>query len=377
MFNKKFLVLLLITLLLIPGIFSFEAKAGASVNVPSDRIVDEDFYVSGGEITVNGEVNGDLVVAGGNIELNGVTMEDSIVAGGNIRVSGSTGDDLRVAGGNIRVEGTVGDDVFIAGGQIAVSSETEVGGNLIITGGNVETEAEVQENVSISAGSVKLGGKITGDVVINAGEIEILPNTEIEGDLNCTSSNEIEIPESAVIEGEFRQKVNRGFLGLLRQRPGLRGRIFANLRRYVIAFFVGALLILILERPMRVVSQRIIDYPLASILVGVLFLVLVPIAIIFLIITLIGIPVAIILLLLYLIAIYLSKILVSLAIGERLFGKSKNRVGVIFAFALGLLIWVILRSIPVIGFIWGTLTVLLGFGSFFTGFRRGKKKKGI
>ncbi|MBD3156012.1 MAG: hypothetical protein GF368_05165 [Candidatus Aenigmarchaeota archaeon] len=377
MSRNKFLLIFLISLFLIPGIFSFELKTGGEIYVPSDRVVDDDFYVSGGEIIIEAEVDGDLVVAGGDIELKGKTMEDSTIAGGNIRISGSTGDDLRIAGGNIRIEGDVGDDVFAVGGQINVTQDTKVGGNLIISGGTIITKAEVGENVSINGGRVQLGGLISGDVNINAGEIEILPNTIIKGNLNCTSSNEVEIPESTEVRGEFTQEASRRFLRLPRERRGLRGRVISNLRKYLVAFFIGVILILVLEKPIKSVSQRIVEYPLASILFGLLFIILIPIASALLLVTIIGIPFAIILFLLYLMALYLSKILVSLAIGEGIIGKSKNKLGLILAFGLGLLIWVILRSIPVIRFLIGLLTVLFGFGAFFTGFRRKKKKKGI
>ena len=100
----KSLVILLI-LCLLPGILALEFKADSDVNIPADRIIDDDFYVAGGKVLVEGAVEGDLVVAGGNIELKGIVEQDLIVAGGDIQISGMISDDARIAGGNIQMDG--------------------------------------------------------------------------------------------------------------------------------------------------------------------------------------------------------------------------------------------------------------------------------
>ncbi len=370
------LLILLFTLTLIPSILAFELKVGGDVYIPSDTTIDDDFYVTGGKIIHGGTVNGDLVAAGGDIDLSGKTTEDLIVVGGNIEISGIIGDDLRAAGGKIELDGYVQDDVFIAGGQIVLSSDSKIEGNLIITGGQVRTESIVKENVSISAGRVKLGGKISGDVTVNGGTVKILPNTVIEGNLNCTSSKEIEIPASATIEGEFNQRVVRRFFRFPREFK-LRSKIVSSMRKYFMPLFVGIVLILLLEKTLLDISQRIIDRPLTSFVLGFLFLIFTPIMCIFLIITIIGIPVGIILFFFYLITLYLSKIFVSVVIGEKILGKSKKKFGLIVKFAFGLLVWLTLRLLPLIGFLWDIMTILFGSGAVISVFRKRNRKKGI
>ena len=79
--------------------------------------------------------------------------------------------------------------------------------------------------------------------------------------------------------------------------------------------------------------------------------------------TVIGIPLGIIIMLSYLIYIYLTKIFVSLFIGRgflKFFGSSPKSG---WTLLVGLIIYVILTSIPFIGWILNIIFVFIGFGA--------------
>jgi hypothetical protein len=377
-FKIKYLTILLITLSLLPGILSFEARAGTNVDIPSDTIIYEDFYISGGQIQIAGDITGDLVVAGGRIDIKGEVGEDAIIAGGEINFSGSIRDDARIAGGRISIDGWVDDDVFIAGGEVDISENALIDGDLVISAGRTDSEADVQGDVRINSGQVKFGGNIGGDVEINGRNIEILPNTVIGGNLNCTTSSDLEIGDNVQIDGEFTQTKVRRLPRLPSiQSPSLRSRFLTGLRRYLVAFGIGIILIVLFEESMRGISEKMIEYPWKVFLLGLLFVFVTPIVGIFLFITIIGIPFSLMLLILYVIISFLARIFVSLAIGVRILGKAKNKSSLILGLAIGLLFWVFLRMVPVVGLFVGFFTFIFGSGVLLSGSNGRKRKKGI
>ena len=116
--------LVLTLLLLFSGTaLAAEITGGEAYVLPRGQVINDDWVVSGGEVIIDGTVEGDLVVAGGYVEVNGVVMGDLLAAGGAVVVAGAVQDDVRVAGGGVILSGSVGDDLFAAAGGTAVPGQ--------------------------------------------------------------------------------------------------------------------------------------------------------------------------------------------------------------------------------------------------------------
>lgn len=366
----KFFFTALFILLMVPAMLAFETMSGDEVRISSSKEINDDFFVSGGDLLITPTIDGDLVVAGGVIEIGGKVSEDALIAGGSIEILGKVEDDVRVAGGDIKVGGYVGDDLIIAGGNVIISEEAEIGGDLVVFGGNVESRGNIDGKAVINAGNVKLGGTILGDVEINAGEIEILPGTVIEGGLNTTSESDVKIRDDVEIKGET------NYVKIEKKKDPIESKVTSGVWKYLTALLVGSIMILLFEKPMMVFSNKITESFLRSTLVGLLFLFLTPIVAILLFITIIGIPLSLLLIVFYIILIYFSKIFVSMRIGGAILETRKKTKGyLILTFALGLLIWTILRMIPIVGFFVGLITILVGSGAFLISFRNKRKRR--
>jgi hypothetical protein len=89
-------------LILIAGAaWAAEIASGDTYHLPAGQTIDNDLYVTAGEIIIDGVVNGDLVAMGGYIEINGEVTEDLLAAGGGIVINGVVGDDVRAAGNGV------------------------------------------------------------------------------------------------------------------------------------------------------------------------------------------------------------------------------------------------------------------------------------
>src|SRR5215211_7623373 len=88
-----------------PGSPQDKFRNGPEIYVPAGETIPHDLYLAGGQVRVDGRVEGDLVVAGGQIELNGPVLGDLTVAGGRVTIAGPVEGDLRVAAGNVVLSG--------------------------------------------------------------------------------------------------------------------------------------------------------------------------------------------------------------------------------------------------------------------------------
>ena len=166
-----------------------------------------DYFGAGGSLNLTDPVAGDAFLAGGHVATAGEVKGDLIAAGGEVSIGGSVGDDLYVAGGEVQVDAIVAGNARVAGGDVALGPATTIAGGLSLTGGRIRFEGNANDYLQASGASVLIDGVVQGDAEVNAEEVEIGPNTRIDGKLVVRSAREPELPEGAQIAGgiEFHQ----------------------------------------------------------------------------------------------------------------------------------------------------------------------------
>lgn len=217
-FNRmRWALLIPMILILVTGgtALAAEFAGGDEYRLPAGERIDDDLYVSAGEIYIEGEVTGDLYAAGGYIEVSGVVGGDIVAAGGGLVVSGQVGDDVRLAGGGIDIRGTIGDDLIVAGGGgqgvafpmqmgsrtvrqgVRIDSSANVGGDGMIVGGEALLDGRVAGDLFVGAGVFELRGEVLGDAEIRTSQMQISEGGRIGGTLTYTSDQEGDVPAGA------------------------------------------------------------------------------------------------------------------------------------------------------------------------------------
>jgi cytoskeletal protein CcmA (bactofilin family) len=212
---------------LAPTAWAAELRGGGDLfRLPAGEVINDDLYVGAGEIFIDGTVEGDLVAAGGYIEVNGEVTGDVILAGGGLVINGRVGDDARLAGGGITVAGSIGDDLFIAGGGpgwpgipafpmrigertiaqgVRVASSATINGDVYVVGGQGMLDGTIDGDLFAGMGAVTLGGTVGGDARLDAGRVEVQPNSQVAGVLRYDSDDPTTIPQgvaATIIENE-------------------------------------------------------------------------------------------------------------------------------------------------------------------------------
>jgi cytoskeletal protein CcmA (bactofilin family) len=411
---RKLLALVILTLLLAglvaaSPVGALETRSGDEVVIGPDEVVEDDLYVTANEVVVDGTIRGDLIAFGGSIAVDGTVEGDLIGAAQAVEIGGTVEDDVRIAGQTLLLDegAEVEDDLIAAGFSLENAPDSAVGGTLMYAGYQALLQGTVGEDVNAAANGLELGGEVGANVdadvdgedggpppflfapqadlpTVDSG-LTLTDSATVGGNLTYESSTEAQIDPQAQIEGEV----------VGEERPAeaeqdaytFADAVFDNLRSFVALLLVGLILIWIAPNWIRRRAGTVLDRPLASLGWGVLGLVAflalgvaillatLVLAVVLGLLTLGGLVALIVVLgllaevvlvlALWIFTNYLAQIVVSF-LGGLLFveavrpGRGSGRV---LPLVVGLILYVILRAVPVLGPLVGLAVVLLGLGA--------------
>lgn len=349
---------------------AFDGRTGDAVTVAQGEVVNDDLYLAGGSIIIDGTVNGDVFAAGREITING-DINGSVTIGGQfVTINGSVRDSVRLAGMNIVVSGDIGGDAVIFGQMTAIKSGSSIGGDLVVGASSVDINGAVSGRVLGGANNIVITNIVGEDVAVETESLTVASTADIKGNLSYTSKNKAAIQEGARIEGTTTQTLPEIKEP---QKTGPAAEIPGKIIGFLMTFITGLVIIFLATRRITDMSEALIKHPWYCLGWGAFLLCVTPLAIIILLITVVGIPIALILTALYAIAIYLSIIPVSLCIGRLIIGRARteNRRGLLLgALAVGLVILILLKLIPIVGIIVGFACALFGLGTIIVAFTK-------
>ena len=335
-------------------------------SLPAGEVIHHDYFAYGESVEISGTVNGDVYAAGGQILVDGTITGDLLAAGGKIFISGNILQDARIAGGQVTIGGNIGKNLTIAAGQVELTHTGRIQRNMVVGGGNVHIAGEVGGDVWLGAGSVTVSNNIGGNATLTAGGIRLTSQAEVGGDLKYWSKKTPSVDDQAKISGsvikrEFPQADLPSVKNLLAIGVGL--KILGSLASFLSTLALGLLLLHFFPAfSQRVVSQLTIR-PLASVGLGFLVLIGMPLLVGILGITLLGMPLAIFLVGVFLIYAYLARIFVILWAGQAIFERFGKGDREKWAFTSGLMLYSLLTFIPFFGGFITFLVILFGLGT--------------
>ena len=370
-----FLLTLILALAIgcMPGAGS-KFQSGPNITIAADAPVDDDLYLAGGNINVQGRVDGDVTIAGGQITLGDEVTGDATVAGGQIRIGGPVGDDLRVAGGDIAILSDVTDDVIAAGGSVELGPESAVGGDVVTGAGRSVVRGTVQGDLTAGSGEVVISGTVRGNVDLQAEQVMLEPTARIEGDLSYVSPNEATLHNGAQVLGSTtRQAPRMSIMGVEVEDNSFNRAVAAvvgQVQWFLGTLAVGLLLLLVLPTTFRSVQETLKSSPWSSLAMGIGVLV-VPIAIAILgVIAIViggiaGTPVAVVPLATYIVLLALATPVVALFIGRFLLNRAASpEPAAWLSLVLGSIILALIGLVPFLNILVGVLTIIFGFGAW-------------
>ena len=307
------------------------------------------YFTSGSSVTISDTINGDVYAAGGTVIVDGTINGDLLVAGGTVDIKGQVTQDVRAAGGNVTISGRVGGNVTVGTGDFVLASTGSVGRSLVA-----------------GAGTMQLQGPINGNVYAGVGTLTLKPGSRINGNLFYSSGRKATIAPEAQINGQIKYTPTK----MKQQLPEQRVQQFATGAAVIgklinlIALFIIGLLIMY---AFPTFTQRVVDTvgksPGKSIGIGLLIFFFTPLLAFLIMIMFVGIPLALIMLFWYAAALYITKLFVIIFLGEWAMQYGTKQKSTILVLITGLIVYLLLTFIPVVGWFIGFVAMVWGLGA--------------
>jgi hypothetical protein len=177
--NTKWLLAISMVLLLVLGaggtVSAAEFPKGGSI--PAGEVIDDDVFISGEYVVIDGTVNGMLFASGSKVTLNGTVVGDVVLVGDTILVSDSAVIDgnLIIAGADLTVNGQVTGSVFGGSTAMDIGASALVGRNMYYGGFSLSTikGSRVSKDLFVAVYQAILFGAIDRDLTFAGAAVEL------------------------------------------------------------------------------------------------------------------------------------------------------------------------------------------------------------
>ncbi len=356
------MIAFIVALIGAPAAFAADFRTDTSISIGDDEVINDDLYLFGATITVNGIVNGDLFATGNSLTVNGVVNGNVFLVGQEVTVNGAVSRGARITANNATIAGSIGEDLLLLGNSASIHGGASIGRDLIATVSSLTLDGMVQRRFAGNAQTVTLNGSVGSNIDIGVGDLTITEDASIGGDLTYRSDKMAEIAGGADIGGD----VNHEMAAEADIETGFSiGSFVPSIIGLIMTAVYGTALLLVFPRLTVAASNQLLENTIMSIGMGIVFLIVVPIVSVLVMITVIGIPLGLIALLLYGIALFSAQVFVGMTLGRLILSfvaDGKRRLIQFLGLLLGLLILFGVSFIPYVG-PWAPLVVvILGLG---------------
>ena len=357
------IIAFLLTLLGATVTHAADFRTDTSVTIGEGEVIDDDLYLLGTTLVINGTVNGDVFAAGTTIEINGTVNGNVSLAGTDVTINGTVSQGARIAANSVTIAGTIAGDALLLSNTADLISGGVVGRDLILTVATATVDGTVERRVAGVADKVTHNGSVGTEFDMSVSNLIISDGASIGGDLTYRSENEAEIAGGAEIGGETMHEMTAEATDI---DVGFSfDSIVVGIVGLIMTAVYGTVFLLVFPRLAITASNQLLENPLMSIGMGIVFLIVVPIVSILVMITVVGIPLGFIALILYGIALFSAQVFVGMTIGRLILSfiaDGNRRLIQFFGLLIGLLILYGISFIPYVG-PWAPLVVIiLGLG---------------
>lgn len=375
MLRKAFLgifTVLLTMMLLAPGALAVDVREGSRMTIGSGETIEDDILFSGVSAIIDGTVKGDVFVFADNVVINGTIEGNLVVISSTLDVKGRVTGSTLAGSEDLLVTGKVDRNLVTAGGTLRIDQSATVGHNWIAFGEILRTDGRIDRGILAAADSLTIDGLVARDVKAYIDDLNIGSNAQVAGSVEYHSERQASVASGARTGELIFRPEKYEFNWESNTWTGVGLAIGFG------GFLAVGLILLSLFPQLRLDFYRsVAEKPWQTPLVGLLILLVTPIAAILVMITLVGLPLGLLSLLLYPLAIYFGQVLLSWTVG-RLVADRWTWLGTqhwVVIFLAGALITTIM--VEALGFAAGFIAVIYGLGGLYFAYIRSRNPNGV
>ena len=291
--------------------------------VKQSEAVSGSFFGAGGTVHVSNEIDGDVYVAGQSVTITGDVKGDVLAAGQNVTISGTIDGSVRVFAQSVTVTGEVKGSLSVATQALVVGKSAIIERDASFAGQVATIEGQIGRDINAAVESLHISGSVGRDIIY-------------------MSEKELERSSGSVVSGSIEQ--------IAPPKESKHDDSVAAMIWSKLFFASYVLFAVVIGKPK----------PWKAMFAGFVVAAAVPVAVVILLTTLVGAPVAIALLLAYLTLIAIGVVFTSCYLGGLIL---RDKTNLIFRSFVGALVYVVLLSIPLLGFFVAMLGSFIGTGA--------------
>jgi len=151
-----------------------EFRGGDHVVIAADEVIDDDLFVSGNKIEINGTVTGDLFATGSEVTVDGQVGGSAFISGFSMSVAGKIEGSLYSGAYSLTVErgADIGRNLYFGGFSLTVEEGSSVGRSVYTGTYQTVIDGDVEGDVNASTSALVIGGSVGGDVTGEVSEAD-------------------------------------------------------------------------------------------------------------------------------------------------------------------------------------------------------------
>lgn len=169
------ILLLILTLAFIaPSVQAATPRTGETVTIAAGETVDDDVYLFGNTIVIDGTVTGDAVAVGQRVIVNGVVEGNLEAAGASVSVNGQVGRNVRAGAYSVDIgpQARVGKDALVGAWSLITAPGSQIRGEVMAGTYQARIDGEIGQDYEGGHTALDLNGIVGGDV-----NLEISPDS--------------------------------------------------------------------------------------------------------------------------------------------------------------------------------------------------------
>jgi len=151
-----------------------EFRSGDHVVIAADEVIDDDLFISGNKIEINGTVTGDLFATGSEVTVDGQVGGSAFLSGFSVSVAGNIEGSLYSGGYSLVVDrgADIGRNLYFGGFSLTVEEGSSVGRSVYTGTYQTVINGDVEGDVNASTSALVIGGSVGGDVIGEVSEAD-------------------------------------------------------------------------------------------------------------------------------------------------------------------------------------------------------------
>ncbi len=427
-FAVAFVCLIVMALVLAAPVAAFDSRSYDSIIIGAGEVINDDLILFGNDVVVNGTVNGDLLVFANNVTVNGPVNGSVLLVARFATLNSALSGSLYggAAALTLGSKAAIGRNVYYGAYTIESAAGSRVKRDLVLGAYQVVLNGELGGNANVASAALELNGAVAGDLNAAVGDpssqgmrywspsqymqdlpsplqpgLRVSSNAHVGGKLTYTSRAEqaagIAIrPEGGVVfhleqpaqqpQPQVDVRVDFGrwlwnqFVGRVRELLTL--VILGALALWKLPGTLKAVAKSVRARPLPALGWGLVVILVASVGAIVVGLAILALALLLALLTLgglagpvLGIGMSALGLgfsLCSLLVTYGSKLAVAYCIGMLLVRQllPANADDKRLILVLGLLIYLLIRAVPVVGGLFGAIVTLIGVGAMWLAYQQ-------